>query len=67
VWTTLLLIAVSLALGFAAWLLFLWAVKSDQYDDVERPKHRMLDDEEVRDTDVESRRGRERSDEDRPL
>ena len=51
-WTTLLLIAVSLALGFAAWLLFLWAVKSDQYDDVERPKHRMLDDDdEVRDTD----------------
>ena len=45
-WTTLLLIAVSLALGFAAWLLFLWAVKSDQYDDVERPKHRMLDDDE---------------------
>jgi cbb3-type cytochrome oxidase maturation protein len=44
VWTTLLLIAVSLTLGFAAWLLFLWAVKSDQYDDVERPKHRMLDD-----------------------
>ena len=43
-WSTLLLIAVSLALGFAAWLLFLWAVKSDQYDDVERPKHRMLDD-----------------------
>lgn len=41
--TTLLLIAVSLALGFAAWLLFLWAVKSDQYVDVERPKHRMLD------------------------
>jgi cbb3-type cytochrome oxidase maturation protein len=66
VWTTLLLIAVSLALGFAAWLLFLWAVKSDQYDDVERPKHRMLDDDgEVRDTDVKSRRGRERSDENR--
>ena len=41
---TVLLIAVSLALGAAAWLLFLWAVKSDQYDDVERPKHRMLDD-----------------------
>lgn len=44
VWTTLMLIAVSLALGFAAWLLFMWAVKSEQYDDVERPKHRMLDD-----------------------
>jgi cbb3-type cytochrome oxidase maturation protein len=43
-WTTFLLIAVSLVLGIAAWLLFLWAVKSDQYDDVERPKHRMLDD-----------------------
>ena len=42
---TLMLIAVSLALGAGAWLLFLWAVKSDQYDDVERPKHRMLDDE----------------------
>ena len=42
--TLLLLIAASLALGIAAWLLFLWAVKSDQYDDVERPKHRMLDD-----------------------
>lgn len=39
-----LLILVSLALGVAAWLLFLWAVRSDQYDDVERPKHRMLDD-----------------------
>ena len=42
--TTLLLIVVSLALGVAAWLLFLWAVKSNQYDDVERPKHRMMDD-----------------------
>jgi len=45
--SVLLLIAVSLALGTAAWLLFLWAVKSDQYDDVERPKHRMLDDDPV--------------------
>jgi cbb3-type cytochrome oxidase maturation protein len=43
--TTVLLIVISLFLGVAAWLLFLWAVKSDQYDDVERPKHRMLDDE----------------------
>ena len=41
---TLLLIVVSLALGAAAWLLFLWAVRNDQYDDVERPKHRMMDD-----------------------
>jgi cbb3-type cytochrome oxidase maturation protein len=64
--TTLLLILVSLALGFAAWLLFLWAVKSDQYDDVERPKHRMLDDDDGgRDTDGESRSGKERTDESR--
>ena len=41
---TVLLIFVSLALGAGAWLLFLWAVKTDQYDDVERPKHRMMDD-----------------------
>jgi cbb3-type cytochrome oxidase maturation protein len=45
--STVLLILVSLVLGVAAWLLFLWAVKSDQYDDVERPKHRMLDDNDV--------------------
>ena len=25
-------------------MLFLWAVKSGQYDDVEGPKYRMLDD-----------------------
>ena len=63
---TLLLILVSLALGVAAWFLFLWAVKSDQYDDVERPKHRMLDDDdEVRDTNAESRGGKERTDESR--
>jgi cbb3-type cytochrome oxidase maturation protein len=42
---TVLLIVVSLVLGAGAWLLFLWAVRSDQYDDVERPKHRMLDEE----------------------
>ena len=63
---TLLLILASLALGFAAWLLFLWAVKSDQYDDVERPKHRMLDDDDVvRDTDGKSRGEKERTDESR--
>ncbi len=45
-WTIALLVFVSLALGAAAWLLFLWAVKSDQFDDVERPKHRMMDDDE---------------------
>ena len=41
---TFLLIFISTVLGAGAWLLFLWAVRSDQYDDVEGAKHRMLDD-----------------------
>ncbi|HVP66522.1 MAG TPA: cbb3-type cytochrome oxidase assembly protein CcoS [Anaeromyxobacteraceae bacterium] len=41
------LIAISLALGAVAWLGFLWAVKSGQYDDPEGPKYRMLDDDEA--------------------
>lgn len=42
--TTLLLLLLSLALGAAAWLVFLWAVKKGEFEDVEKPKHRMLDD-----------------------
>jgi len=42
------LILISLCLGLAAWLLFLWAVKSGQFDDVERPKYRMLDDDDIK-------------------
>ncbi len=38
------LIALSLALGVAAWLFFLWTVKSGQYDDPEGAKYRMLED-----------------------
>ncbi|MEI7703478.1 MAG: cbb3-type cytochrome oxidase assembly protein CcoS [Deltaproteobacteria bacterium] len=41
------LIAISLALGIAAWLGFLWSVRSGQYEDPEGPKYRMLDDEDV--------------------
>jgi len=44
--TMLLLIFLTLAAGFAGWLFFLWAVKSGQYDDIEGPKYRMLDDDE---------------------
>jgi cbb3-type cytochrome oxidase maturation protein len=33
-----------MAAGFAGWMLFLWAVKSGQYDDIEGPKYRMLED-----------------------
>jgi cbb3-type cytochrome oxidase maturation protein len=40
------LIFLSLCLGLLAWLFFLWSVRSGQYDDVEGPKYRMLDDEE---------------------
>ena len=39
-----LLIILSLCLGAACWLVFIWAVKKRQFDDVERPIHRMLDD-----------------------
>ncbi len=45
-WSIFLLIFLMLCAGFAGWLFFLWAVKSGQYDDIEGPKYRMLDDEE---------------------
>ena len=45
-WTITFLIVHSLALGAAAWLFFLWSARSGQYDDVEGPKYRMLDDDE---------------------
>ncbi len=45
-WTLAFLIFLSLVLGVGAWLFFLWAVKSGQYDDPEGPKYRMLEDDE---------------------
>ena len=45
-WSMFLLIFLTLCAGFAGWLFFLWAIKSGQYDDVEGPKYRMMDDEE---------------------
>ncbi|HEY6001722.1 MAG TPA: cbb3-type cytochrome oxidase assembly protein CcoS [Anaeromyxobacter sp.] len=41
-----LLVFLSLMLGVAAWLFFVWTVKSGQYDDPEGPKYRMLEDDE---------------------
>lgn len=38
------LILSSLSLGVAAWLFFLWSVRSGQYEDPEGPKYRMLED-----------------------
>lgn len=37
---------IALIAGMGAWLFFLWAVKSGQYDDPEGAKYRMFDDEE---------------------
>ncbi|HZW36626.1 MAG: cbb3-type cytochrome oxidase assembly protein CcoS [Deltaproteobacteria bacterium] len=48
-WTIFLLIFISMVLGAGAWLLFLWAVRSDQFEDVEGAKHRMLDDDKDKD------------------
>ncbi len=45
-WSIFFLIMVAFVLGLSAWLVFLWATKSGQYDDPEGPKYRMLDDEE---------------------
>ena len=42
------LMVLSLFLGCGCWLFFLWAVKKGEFDDVERPKHRMLDDDDER-------------------
>jgi len=38
------LIILSIFLGTAAWLIFIWAVKKGQFDDMEGPKYRMLED-----------------------
>lgn len=42
--STFYLIAIGFVFGLAAWALFMWAVKSGQFDDTEAPKYRMLDD-----------------------
>jgi cbb3-type cytochrome oxidase maturation protein len=42
------LLLLSLFLGGCCWLVFLWAVKKGEFEDIERPKHRMLDDDEDR-------------------
>jgi cbb3-type cytochrome oxidase maturation protein len=41
------LIVLSLCIGTGAWLFFIWAVKRGDFDDVEGPKYRMLDEEEA--------------------
>ncbi len=43
-WTIYFLILLSILLGLGAWLLFVWTVRKGQYEDMEGPKYRMLDD-----------------------
>jgi cbb3-type cytochrome oxidase maturation protein len=38
------LLGIGLIIGIAAWFLFIWAVRSGQFDDTEAPKYRMLED-----------------------
>lgn len=48
------LIILSLCIGTGAWLFFIWAVKRGDFDDVEGPKYRMLDDEDEKESQGES-------------
>lgn len=41
------LIGLSFFLGCGCWLFFLWAVQKGEFSDMERPKHRMLDDDDA--------------------
>ena len=42
--STFFLIALGFVIGLGGWALFIWAVRSGQFDDAEAPKYRMLDD-----------------------
>jgi cbb3-type cytochrome oxidase maturation protein len=42
--STIILIILSSCVGIGAWLFFISAVKRGEFDDVEGPKYRMLDD-----------------------
>ena len=42
--STVILVVLSLLLGTAAWLVFLWAARKGEFDDLEGPKYRMLRD-----------------------
>ena len=43
--STIILIILSLCVGLGVWLVFIWAVRRGEFDDVEGPKYRMLDEE----------------------
>ncbi len=43
--TLFVLIIISLVVGISAFFLFIYASKKDQFDDIEGPKYRMMDNE----------------------
>jgi len=47
--STILLIFLSFCIGTGVWLFFLYAVKKGEFDDIEGPKYRMLDDDDEED------------------
>jgi len=51
------LIVLSLCIGTGAWLFFIWTVKRGDFEDIEGPKYRMLDDEELPPTQNSASRG----------
>jgi len=50
----LLLIFLSFCIGTGVWLFFLYAVKTGEFDDIEGPKHRMLEEDDLDEEDPES-------------
>lgn len=46
-WSIFLLVMVAIVLGVVAWLVFIWAARSGQFEDPEGPKYRMLDDDDL--------------------
>ncbi|MCA6073250.1 cbb3-type cytochrome oxidase assembly protein CcoS [Fulvivirga sedimenti] len=52
-WVLFILISVSLLVASAFLILFIWAVKSGQFDDTQTPSLRMLFDEKRKSTDSE--------------
>ncbi len=45
--STFMLMLLCLFVGAGVWLVFIWAVKKGEFDDIEGPKHRMLDDDDA--------------------
>jgi len=48
------LIPAMILLGLVGVVIFFWAVRSGQYDDMEGPAHRILDDDDLADGDGDS-------------